>query len=226
MTTTASSVERHLLARAALLIITGLMLANAGAQTARSGGGGGDARLQAMVNQLNGEKANLQRENDKLTKELNALKADLRKAESKAEANEDKLKSASASAARLQRNNESAQNAIERYKQREEELIAEFRKTINILRDTEAEKGQISGQLAETRLAYRECAKDNTEMFTVATDVLDAYENKGLFTRAAQGEPFTQLARVRIENLVDEYRYALEDSQIDVRVFEDEEITP
>ena len=226
MTTTASSVERHLLARAALLIVTGLTLANAGAQTARSGGGGGDARLQAMVNQLNGEKANLQRENDELTKELNALKADLRKAESKAEANEDKLKSASASAARLQRNNESAQNAIERYKQREEELIAEFRKTINILRDTEAEKGKISGQLAETRLAYRECAKDNTEMFTVATDVLDAYENKGLFTRAAQGEPFTQLARVRIENLVDEYRYALEDSQIDVRVFEDEEITP
>ena len=226
MTTTASSVERHLLARAALLIVTGLALANASAQTARSGGGGGDARLQAMVNQLNGEKANLQRENDELTKELNALKADLRKAESKAEANEDKLKSASASAARLQQNNESAQNAIERYKQREEELIAEFRKTINILRDTEAEKGQISGQLAETRLAYRECAKDNTEMFTVATDVLDAYESKGLFTRAAQGEPFTQLARVRIENLVDEYRYALEDSQIDVRVFEDEEITP
>ena len=112
--------------------------------------------------------------------------------------------------------------AIDRYKQREQELIGEFRKTIDLLRETEGEKSRLGGELAETQIEYRECARHNAEMYGIATEVLDAYENKGFFTRASQGEPFTQLARVRVENIVDEYRYALEDTQIDVRVVDDE----
>ena len=212
---------------ATAVILTVALAASTGAlaQSARSSGGGGgnDARFQAMINQLNGEKANLEREKAKLETEIKSLKADLAKAESKADATAGRLQSANASAARLQRTNESAQLAIDRYKQREQELISEFRKTIDILRDTESEKTRLGGELAETRLEYRECARHNTEMFDIASDVLDAYENKGLFTRASQGEPFTKLARVRVQNIADEYRYALEDNQIDVDIFEDDD---
>ncbi|MEO0579114.1 MAG: hypothetical protein AAFZ58_10510, partial [Pseudomonadota bacterium] len=85
------------------------------------------------------------------------------------------------------------------------------------------EKNRVSSLLAATRNEYRTCARHNVEMFDTAIEVLDAYENKGLFTRAAQGESLTQLARVRVENIVDEYRYALEDQQLDIKIFEDEE---
>jgi hypothetical protein len=36
--------------------------------------------------------------------------------------------------------------------------------------------------------------------------VLTRLENQGFWTRAAQAEPFTKIARIQNENLVDEYR--------------------
>ncbi len=44
--------------------------------------------------------------------------------------------------------------------------------------------------------------------------MLDRYEEKGCFSAMRENEPFTQNKRVQLQNLVDEYRWALEDQKL------------
>ena len=41
---------------------------------------------------------------------------------------------------------------------------------------------------------------------SVADDLLAAYQNKGVFDVLGEGEPFTGIGRVRLENLLETYR--------------------
>jgi chromosome segregation ATPase len=111
-----------------------------------------------------------------------------------------------AAVAQLRASKEAAERNLEQYKQRTTELVNKFRDMAGTLKDVEADRNTLSAGLAQRNAAFDKCAADNLQLFELTNEVLDRYEHVGLFTRVSAAEPFTKIARTRIDNLVVEYR--------------------
>jgi hypothetical protein len=178
------------------------------AQVERSGGGESQ-KIMLQYQQLAAEKTALQAQAAQMKTELDAAKTEL--AAAKKERDELKAHAASgaaaaAMAARLSTEKEAADKSTEQYKQRLTELIARFRETAGNLKEVEADRTKLKGQLDERSSAYDKCAEANLGLFEINDEILNRYEHVGAFTRISADEPFTRITRTRIQNLVDEYR--------------------
>ena len=68
----------------------------------------------------------------------------------------------------------------------------------------------VSGELENANSQLR---AQNRELFRIGNEILDRYENYGLGRSLAAREPFTRLTRVNLQNLVQDYADALEQSR-------------
>jgi chromosome segregation ATPase len=186
------------------------------AQQARDDGGA--ARLQAMVQQLTTERTQLQADNTKLKTELGAANAELKTLRDANAGLERRLGTNEASLNQAGVSNARNTQALEQQRTRMEELVAQFRETIEVLRATELERNNLKTALASRQSAFDQCAANNQKLFDTGNEVLDRYEQKGCFSALRENEPFTQNGRVRLQNLVDEYRWALEDQKLPTQV--------
>ncbi len=193
------------LSTAALLAAAGLAVA----QQARDDGGA--ARLQAMVQQLTAERTQLQGANTKLKTDLDAANAELKKLRDHKTALERRLGQTEGSLTQANAANTRSTAQAEQQRGRIEELVAEFRATIETLRQTELERNELRSSLAARESTLKQCVTNNQKLFDTGIEVLDRYEQKGCFTSMRDNEPFTRNKRVQLQNLVDEYRWQLED---------------
>jgi hypothetical protein len=58
------------------------------------------------------------------------------------------------------------------------------------------------------------CRENNTQLRTINQELLDRHHDRGLFDALAEAEPFTGLGQVRLENVVEEYRYRIDDLKV------------
>jgi chromosome segregation ATPase len=178
------------------------------AQVERSGGGESQKFMQ-QYQQLAAEKTSLQAQLAQMKKDLDSAKADLAAMKKERDALKAPAGAAAVAAERvtqLTALKESADKSAEHYKQRLNELVDRFRELGDSFKEVEGDRGNLRKELAERNAAFDQCAENNLRLFEISKDVLDRYEHVGLFTKTGATEPFTQITRTRIENLVDEYR--------------------
>jgi septal ring factor EnvC (AmiA/AmiB activator) len=198
--------------RTSLLVASVLVPCFATAQQQRDDGG--NARLQAMVQQLTAEKTRLEADNGKLKTDLDKANAELKTLRDAQAGLERRLGQSEASLSQASTANTRSSAAIEQLRAREQEIVAEYRKLAEVLRTTELERNELRTMLASRESALHQCVTANQKMFETGIEVLDRYEEKGCFSAMRENEPFTQNRRVRLQNLVDEYRWALEDQKL------------
>lgn len=143
------------------------------------------AKAQQMLKSMSAERDALKAENARLNARLSA---ELDEMKSKLSA----TKSAASAAA--------ARSATENAVQREAIAVA----------DTHAKKVEGMLQDTETRLTAREkelsvCTADNKKLGALSRELLGRYADKGLMDAILEREPLTQLKRVELENLVQQY---------------------
>ncbi len=83
------------------------------------------------------------------------------------------------------------------------EVEQNFATTSKNLQQTQTEKEQEKKKLDEE---IQVCEKKNSELYLISAKLLDKYEAKGVLDALRQAEPFTQLEKVKVENLLQEYR--------------------
>jgi chromosome segregation ATPase len=186
--------------------------ASAGAQQARDDGGA--ARLQAMVSQLTTEKTQLQAENKELKAKLDAADGELKKVRGENADLERRLGQSESSLALSSAANTRSTEQNTQLRSRMDELVKQFRETIENLRKTELERNDLKVTLAARESVLGTCVANNDKLFAAGNEILDRYEAKGCFASVREKEPFTQNKRVQLENLVDEYRWKLEDQKL------------
>ena len=86
--------------------------------------------------------------------------------------------------------------------------------TTALLRAAEAAKRQLETNLATRTLALSECVAKNASLHGLGVTLLRQYEEKTCFGNGMQRELLTQIKRVGVENMVDEYRDKLDLEQI------------
>ena len=194
---------RHLLATAILL--AAMPASMSFAQTERSGNA--DARVMLQLQQSSAERAMLQSENAKLKLDLEAAKKELASAAASNSALQGRAKALEANAGRGEASSKQAEEQLERVRAQLQELVAKFRETAQALRDVETERSTLRGQYEVREREFKTCVDRNASLYILNAEVLDKMENRGFWSRLTEREPFTQLKRVELENLVDGYKY-------------------
>ncbi len=198
------------------IIVLATMAFATHAQTARPGGGGNEQALMQMQ-QMAAERSALQAE-------ISKLRGDLQKAASE----RDSFKAAQQQVTRRSRGTEAAlaqavsdqarlEGELAQEKSRVQELVGRLREVATALRDVETEGAQTKNALAARESELRVCVDRNRKLIALNEEVLERFEDQGLWSAIAKREPFTQLKRVELENLADGYRDVARDNRVEPR---------
>jgi chromosome segregation ATPase len=198
---------------AVLGLLVGFMSAPVVAQTERSGNA--DARVMQQLQQLTAERAALQSENAKLQADLDRLKRDHDKLAGAKASFEVRAKALEANASRSQASGQQAEEQLERARTQLQELIEKFRETAQTLRDVETDRAGIRGQLATREREFKTCVDRNVALYELNNEVLGRLESRGFWANVGEREPFTRLKRVQMENLIEDYRYRVEELRLE-----------
>jgi chromosome segregation ATPase len=95
-------------------------------------------------------------------------------------------------------------------KRRLEEMTAKEQGTAQRLQVSEMDIRKLQGELKLSRGEMASCEAKNLALYGYGRDLLAKYEGKGVWTSLKAAEPFTQLERVKIENVLEEYRDKLD----------------
>lgn len=100
----------------------------------------------------------------------------------------------------------SSEASLARSRESNAALSEDRRKTMQNLRQVEADKTQLQSTVVEQAQWIESCGAKNVKLVEVNRELLQRYKNKGVFDAMLQREPLTQLKRVEIENIVQEYQ--------------------
>jgi chromosome segregation ATPase len=209
--------KSHHLATAAVAAWLIAECGSANAQVQRSGGGEAQKFMQ-QYQQLAAEKTALQTQVTQMKKDLDSAKTDL--AAMKKERDVLKAQKAhaagvpAATVAQLTASKEAAERNVELSKQRMTELVTRFRETATNLKEAESDRTKLRGDLEARNAAFDQCAANNQQLYEINGEILRRYNNVGLFTRMGAVEPFTQITRNRIDNLVVETHARAEELRV------------
>lgn len=90
----------------------------------------------------------------------------------------------------------------------------------NLVEQVNNQKQTLENALRNSKEALDRCAGNNRELCSIAKEILGRYENKGFFTKVAEKEPFTQIKRVELEKLVQEYGKKIDENKVKVEMSE------
>jgi len=175
------------------------------AQSARqppAGGGGGGAQTQ----QLQAAMASLQAENSRLKKELEDAKGKVQAASKEASGSKQGVASLRAALAQAQASKQSSEALREQTQAKLSDLLDKYRQNTGALAGVETERSQLKQDLAAATGRLDTCAQRNVALYDAMNQALDKVGHGGFFTAMGRAEPFTKIERVRLENMVDEYR--------------------
>jgi len=154
-------------------------------------------RAQFMLRQLNSQKVQLEKQNVGLKAEIETLK----KASAK------QLKKAKAGNKKLGMAGKKKDKYILKLKDK-------LRETLIALRKSEKERLQANniGQSLDSEL--KQCVDNNHSLVLMNDKLVDNYTKKGCWDAILQDEPFTGINQVKVENILQEYRFENEDLKV------------
>jgi hypothetical protein len=97
--------------------------------------------------------------------------------------------------------------SLGKWKTAYEQLVATARKS-------EAERVKLAGESIVLKRKLEDRERKNAELFKLGNEILTRYEKFGLGDALAAKEPFTGLARVKLENLVQDYQDKIADQKV------------
>jgi signal transduction histidine kinase len=197
---------------AALCVGTAVILPAFG-QAARSSGD--NARAAQQMQQLAAEHTALLADNAKLKDEVAELKNKLDQAAAAGTAAATRAKQSDAAVARASESGKQTAEALEKSRTQMQELITRFRATALDLKTVETDRNTLRSEHESLVRDYRTCVERNVGLYQVGREALERLGQRGFFSKVGESEPFTQIARARLENLIDDYRSRLDESRVE-----------
>ncbi|NWF55222.1 MAG: hypothetical protein HXY45_10565 [Syntrophaceae bacterium] len=184
--------------------------------------------VQARLDKLQKEKESLEGQNKDLAEKAAALETRVGSSEARAAGLEKKVaslekkvgsletnaasleKKHSDLAARLSRT-EAERNSLH---QKLRETTEEVRARDQALKNAAADWQKSQGELKRMTQKYDRCAANNARLSALADELVKRYQGKGVMDSIMEKEPLTQVKKVELEKLCQEYRYKIEDQRI------------
>jgi Skp family chaperone for outer membrane proteins len=171
------------------------------AATPRDAGDQALRKAQYLLKKLTDEKAELERENTRLAGEL-------KKAQEELAGTRKTLSASEAHNTQQRQHNEALVERVRADSERLGTLQATYRKEIG---DARADIRLLINAVREREAWISDCQSKNEAMFKTNSELVKVYEHKGIWDALTQHEPVSGIASVKMENLVQDYRFRLED---------------
>lgn len=156
------------------------------------------AKAQFMLRQATTEKEAAQQQVAALQQQVDRLARDLTAAQGAASAGQKKMQTGF---------NETA----EQWRQRDAKQIGQLEELRAQLKAQAEQRAALEEQLQVQTDNFNVCYGNNKQLLGLNRELLQRYQNKGVFAALRQQEPFTGMTQVEVENLVQDYRYKLDD---------------
>ena len=91
------------------------------------------------------------------------------------------------------------------YRARLTETVRTVKERNQTIAGLKADKAELGASLSETEFSLKRCKKHNVNLCKISEDLVSAYHAKGLGKTILQTEPLTQLKKVELEQMVQEY---------------------
>lgn len=186
-----NTVSRWIYLLAAMMIMAGVISSAAIADPDRE-----TTRLMREMRQVQAKLAAAQQENEALSAQVDALKKQISQTESKGALLEKKTKGQSKLVAELTEKYQDADNNLQQMSQL-------FSAMSESQQQTRMEKEQDHKRLEDD---IHVCEKKNADLYQISMEMMKKYRSKGVITSLLQEEPFTGIEKVKVENLLQEYR--------------------
>lgn len=106
---------------------------------------------------------------------------------------------------------ESLQIAYENLKEESNRIIKEKNQQITLVTN---EKDSLDASLKQETFQRKRCVEHNNRFAILTDELVKRYENKGVLSSVGQIEPFTQLKKVEIEKICQEYRDRIDENTL------------
>lgn len=183
------------------------------AQAVRSGGD--NARVVQELQQLASERTALQADNAKLKTQIDELKAKLDKGSAENAALSARLKNLETESNRGTESSKQLTESLEKSRAKMQVLLTHFQETAQDLKTVEIERNGLRGQLDLRVRELHTCVDHNVDLYEINRETLDRLDKRGFWSALGNAEPFTQLSRARLENLIDAYRSRIDELRIE-----------
>lgn len=193
------------------VLVAALLLAAASASAADNKAD----REREQLKRLQQMQRKLEQEKSQLAQEKAALDGQLKETQEKLDETGRKAQSAAVRAAALGKELAGVKAEKEALSGKLAETEKKLAETSDALGKSETSGRQLSAGLQQKTQGLATCEAKNEKLHGYGTELLDRYEKKGCGDAMLQGEPFTQLKRVEIENLVEDYREKLDEQKLD-----------
>jgi chromosome segregation ATPase len=186
-------------------------------------------RMQQMQQQLTQEKAQLEQDKAKLEKgnadkekQIKQLLAKVKRTEAGTKQSEADAKQKAAEADHLKAELESMSLKFVEQREKSDKLADSYKASVETIKTRDAEKVTLNSRALEQReiigrqaQLVQVCEEKNVALYQLGTDLLQRYRNKSVMDALKQAEPFTQLEKVKMENLLQEYSEKMDARKID-----------
>jgi chromosome segregation ATPase len=138
----------------------------------------------------------LQKEKETLVAEKEALKKRIARKNATIKAKDDRLQEMSQA-------NKALRDKLDAANRKYSQTVNANQKEIAALKN---EKQTLESELADESRERERCVSKNAKLAQISFELLDRYENKGAFESLLEKEPFTQIKKTELEDLVQEYQ--------------------
>jgi chromosome segregation ATPase len=104
----------------------------------------------------------------------------------------------------------------DQYKDKLEETVKIVKERNEMIYKLSAENEELKSGLQVTTSTLKRCEKHNSRLSKLAEELVVAYENKGIGASLIQSEPFTQIKKVELEKLIQQYRDRIDNDNLEL----------
>ncbi|MBN1906191.1 MAG: hypothetical protein JW927_13955 [Deltaproteobacteria bacterium] len=156
--------------------------------------------LQRMQISIEAKKSELQAELSKTKEELAKLETDFKDTENIYAKCKEDYKKLSDEKKGLESKLKEESSLLAKTKREHDELVA------GLKMESEEKISELDSSLKSFQSRLESCIKKNARLCIIADELLKRYEDKGVISAIMSKEPVTQMERVELEKLVQEYR--------------------
>jgi len=171
------------------------------------------AELQAQVDQEKQAKTGLEEQVKKTAQETDSLKGSLGAASRKAKTLESDLQSVKKDKVALEARQQETQMQLLATQKSLEELTQKYQVAQQDLKLRESEQKALALNLSQKDQGLGLCEAKNTRLYGFGMELVKLYERPSTYEAILRTEPFTQVKRVELENIFQDYRDKLDEQR-------------
>jgi hypothetical protein len=78
----------------------------------------------------------------------------------------------------------------------------------------ETDRDQLRAQALTQERDLKTCVDRNAGMYLLTDEILRKVADRGMWSSLTEKEPFTKLSRTRLDNLIEDYRYRVDELRV------------